>query len=380
MKKIALLITGGTIAMQTNAGESEIPDSPLDYKELHNLTPADVNITSHVLCYKDSSSIGVDIWQLIIEKINSLASEYDGFIVSHGTDTMAYSAAAVAYHFGKHLPCPIVFTGSCRSPDLPNTDAWINLKAAVKVACSQVGEVVVVFAGKVWRAVRIIKIAPKTATEIYTKIPAKINTKTSSKIPTKTSTMDDAIFSTPQVQPVAEIVGDDLVINSHCRLLVPTEERENNSVKFRQPIRFSDKMLFINSMPAIDSSSLRVLAQVPSWKLCLIQGMGAGNLTDDVIDFVEESLQNKKHIVLMPLPFSPVTSIYPPLKKSLALGAILTEGYSICSLWVKLSWLLGKAEQQSTDINYQEPNYQEERDLLKQELNTDFVGEIVLLS
>lgn len=338
MKRIALLITGGTIGMHTQDGESSIPSEQLGYQELAKLAPQEVSITNHVLCYKDSSSIGVDTWQLITDKISQLAKEYDAFIISHGTDTMAYSAAAVAYHFGKHLPCPIVFTGACRSPDVPDTDAWTNLRDAVQVACSNLGEVVVVFAGSVWRAARVIK------------IPAS----------------DDAIFTTPGLTAVAEVGEEGLTIKPHCYLTDPHSKLKD------VPAKFSDKLLFIHSMPALSPSMLQDLAKSPTWQLCLIQGMGAGNVTDELISFIAASLQQHKHLVIMPAQLGPITAIYPPLKEALELGAILAEGYSVCSLWAKLSWLMAKTETES------HINYLQQREMLRQELSKDFIGELVL--
>ncbi len=338
MKKIALIITGGTIGMNTSDGESKIPDQPLNYEELNDLKSKDLSITSYVLCYKDSSSIGVDIWQLLINKLSDLIPEYDGFIVSHGTDTMAYSAAAVAYNFGTDLECPIVFTGSCISPDLADTDAWRNLKDSVDVACSDIGEVVVVFAGKVWRASRATKIV----------------------------SADNAIFTTPQIESLAQIDKNKLVIQPHCRRTATPAK------PLKDPARFSDNMIFINAMPAMNKITLADFAKNPTWKLCLIQGMGEGNLTDELINFIEVSFQHNKHIVIRPMHHSRVSSIYPPLKRSLDLGAILAEGYSLCSLWVKLSWLLGRIELQK------EKSYSQQRHFIRQGLSENIVGELVL--
>lgn len=352
-KKIALLITGGTIGMHTVAGESRIPDNSQDYNAINNWhdwydlddlnddKPSDVSIDSYVLCYKDSSSMGVKDWQLIIHKIHDLADKYDGFIVSHGTDTMAYSAAAVAYHFGKDLPFPIVFTGSCRSHDMPDTDAWRNLRDSVAAACSDLGEVAIVFAGKVRRASRALKIFSAT----------------------------DDIFTTPQVEPVAEVHSGVLNIHSHCkRCTVDAPLPHNQST-------FSDKLMFINSMPALDSSTLASIAQNSSWEIGLIQGLGAGNLTDELIDFIDASVRVKKHLVIAPA--SEVSFIYPPLKNALEAGSILAEGYSICSLWVKLSWLLGQLGEQHQQSSSTTMDYCQQSNFLRNSLKTNFVNEIL---
>jgi L-asparaginase len=81
----------------------------------------------------------------------------DGIVVVHGTDTMAYAASAVALLLGK-LPKPVVFTGAQRPLTEPRTDARANLVDAVLAATLPITEVSIVFASRVLRGVRSIKL------------------------------------------------------------------------------------------------------------------------------------------------------------------------------------------------------------------------------
>ena len=87
-----------------------------------------------------------EYWQkLAAEVYTEIKNGADGVIVTHGTDTMGYTAAALA--FMVQTPVPVVLVGSQRSSDRPSTDATMNAICAAKVACSDLAEVVVVMHG-----------------------------------------------------------------------------------------------------------------------------------------------------------------------------------------------------------------------------------------
>ncbi len=101
---------------------------------------AEVEICS--LMAKDSSDVVPDDWVCIAEQVRSCYSEYDGFVVVHGTDTMSYTASALSFILPT-LSKPIVFTGSQRPMHEPRSDARVNLVDAVKIATMGVAEVTV---------------------------------------------------------------------------------------------------------------------------------------------------------------------------------------------------------------------------------------------
>ena len=115
-KRILLLTTGGTIASVPGGEGLEPRRSEVMERELEQLrTYYDISVKD-VICL-DSSNIRPEEWQLIARHIFEDRAGYDGIVVSHGTDTMAYTASAVTFML-PNIDIPVVFTGS----QLPLTD------------------------------------------------------------------------------------------------------------------------------------------------------------------------------------------------------------------------------------------------------------------
>ena len=96
----------------------------------------------------DSTNIQPKHWVRVADAIRERYGEYDGFVVSHGTDTMAYTAAALSYLI-QRSPKPIVLTGAQKPIGFETTDSKQNLRDAFTVAASDMTGVVLVFNGKV---------------------------------------------------------------------------------------------------------------------------------------------------------------------------------------------------------------------------------------
>lgn len=126
MKRILLIATGGTIASKDN-GDGLAPELTSD--ELAALVPELEFICSTdtlQLMNLDSTNISAAQWLEIAECIQTHYDHYDGFVVTHGTDTMAYTAAAISYLI-QNSRKPIVITGSQKSIANRDTDARENL-------------------------------------------------------------------------------------------------------------------------------------------------------------------------------------------------------------------------------------------------------------
>ena len=161
MKKILMIGTGGTIASDvTPTGLS--PD--LDPSRLLEFIPnihkyCEVNC---VQCYNlDSTNIRPKHWLGLCETIKKYYDEYDGFVISHGTDTMAYTAAALSYLI-QNSSKPIVITGAQKPIWFDSTDSKRNLIDAFLYACHGSGGVVIVFNGKVILGTRARKTYSKS--------------------------------------------------------------------------------------------------------------------------------------------------------------------------------------------------------------------------
>jgi L-asparaginase len=162
MKKILLIATGGTIASKSS-GKGLAP--ALGSNELLSYVPeikSFCNVDAVQIFNIDSTNVTPEHWLEIARTIRENYEKYDGFVVCHGTDTMAYSAAAISY-LVQHSPKPIVFTGSQKPIDREDTDGRINLRDSFLYATSDfASDTVIVFQGKVIAGTRAKKIRTKS--------------------------------------------------------------------------------------------------------------------------------------------------------------------------------------------------------------------------
>lgn len=158
-----MIATGGTIASKNN-GEGLTP--ALTSEELLSCVPeiAELAQVTTIQPFNlDSTNVCPSHWLKIADIIKQNYSLYDGFVVTHGTDTMAYTAAALSYLI-QNSPKPIVLTGSQKSAYLRDTDARRNLADAFAFcADDEASGVHIVFDGNVILGTR----AKKTRTHSY---------------------------------------------------------------------------------------------------------------------------------------------------------------------------------------------------------------------
>lgn len=162
MKNILLIGTGGTIASEmTDAGLTPelTPEQLLKYIPQINTI---CNVNCIQVCAIDSTNMTSSHWLRIAGTIEQAYSGYDGFVISHGTDTMAYTAAALSYliqNSGK----PIVLTGAQKPINSEITDSKTNLiDAFICAASDELAGVQIVFNGRIIRGTRARKTRSKS--------------------------------------------------------------------------------------------------------------------------------------------------------------------------------------------------------------------------
>lgn len=161
MKKILLLTTGGTIASVSGANglipgitDAEIVSYLLEQNFRYK-------IESKALMEIDSTNMQPECWVRIAEAVYENYGDYDGFVITHGTDTMGYTAAALSYML-QNIAKPVVMTGSQVPIHYKNTDAGKNIVDAARFACEDIGGVFVVFDGKVINGTRAVKVRTRS--------------------------------------------------------------------------------------------------------------------------------------------------------------------------------------------------------------------------
>jgi len=167
-KQISILIiyTGGTIGMVLNPSTGSL--LPLNFEFISDQVPEikKYGFRLQTISFDppmDSSDIGPEIWIKIAEIIASNYDDFDGFVVLHGTDTMAYSASAMSFML-ENLAKPVIFTGSQLPIGVLRTDGKENIITSIEIAAAKengkpiVPEVCIYFENRLYRGNRTTKI------------------------------------------------------------------------------------------------------------------------------------------------------------------------------------------------------------------------------
>ena len=164
--RILLIYTGGTIGMNRNPQTGAL--EPFDFEHLLHNVPELEQFDTQIDTYQfqppiDSSDMTPARWTDISHCIADRYEQYDGFVVLHGTDTMAYTASALSYML-ENLTKPVIFTGSQLPIGQLRTDGKENLITAVEIAAAKdeeghamVPEVGIFFGGHLLRGNRTTK-------------------------------------------------------------------------------------------------------------------------------------------------------------------------------------------------------------------------------
>lgn len=167
MNKVLLIYTGGTIGMGQNPITGAL--EPLDFNHLADSMTEFKYLRTHIDVYQftppiDSSDMTPKNWAQIVRIINNNYNDYDGFVILHGTDTMAYTASALSFML-ENLTKPVILTGSQLPIGQLRTDGKENLITSIELASlkdkeghARVPEVCIYFSGRLLRGNRSTKI------------------------------------------------------------------------------------------------------------------------------------------------------------------------------------------------------------------------------
>ena len=239
MTKIHLVHTGGTLGMAPLDGHLQ-PGPYLsmllaDVPELARLAEVDVSILMNV----DSTEMVPARWDDIAGHLAQRMGDYDGFVIVHGTDTMAYTAAALSFAL-RGLPKPVVLTGSQRPLRAIPSDGRANLVSAVDLARRDVPEVCVFFGRQLLRGNR----ARKVSAERY-----------------------DA-FESPNYPPLGRVGLD---VDLHPALIRRPTER------FRRLQGFDPAVSYVSCWPGATGDALAHAVRAGA-KVVVVGAYGTGNL------------------------------------------------------------------------------------------------------
>lgn len=242
MKNILLIATGGTIASgytkEGLAPQIAVADL-LSYVTEHR---AFCRVDTMQLFSLDSTNIKGEHWLKLAAAIEAHYEEYDGFVICHGTDTMAYTAAAMSYLIQNSIK-PIVITGAQKPIDLPVTDARTNLLDSLRFAADdRAHDVNIVFGGKVIAGTR----AKKERSKSYN------------------------AFSSINYPSVA------VIQDGRIAFYIDDKDKIKGTVRFYHTL--NENILLLKLIPGMDASVLNRL--FPYYDGVIIESFGVGGFPD----------------------------------------------------------------------------------------------------
>lgn len=337
--QVAILGFGGTIAMVPDA--SGVLKPAKNVEEILAIVPSlreMADVTFHELENRDSTNINPSHWTKLILKVQELHGQVDAIIITHGTDTMAYTAGAVSIALGSTSQIPIIFTGSQLPLVAYGTDARFNLENAMKAvleACYRdISEVMIVFNERVLRASRAIK----------------------------TSEARFLAFDSPAFPHLARIDATGVHF-------IPDALKANESATLDIQPHFQRGILAVDLVPGLEPGILLEILRSGKCQGLLLKSLGAGNVPSEdeysLIPVIEQAIGTFKVPVLISTKFvggKTHMDIYEPGRLALDAGAIPTGDLTDVMAQVKFMWALAQGHRSSED--------------LRRAINTDLVGEI----
>ena len=314
MKHILLLGTGGTIACKR--GDNGLTPL-LTGDELLSYVPAArefCHVDAIQVLNIDSTNIHPKHWLMLSQVLEKNYDNYDGFVICHGTDTMAYTAAAMSY-LVQHSSKPIVITGAQKPIDLDVTDARTNLLDSLRFAsCDRAHGVSIVFDGKVIAGTR----GKKERTKSYN------------------------AFSSINFPYLAVIQEE------HILFYIDDKWQDKETVRFYHDL--DSRVALLKLIPSMGSSVLDYLAE--HHDAVVIESFGVGGLpsydSGDFYSSIEKWISQGKVIVMT----TQVTqegsnmSVYEVGQKiKNAFGLIESYDMTLEATVTKLMWILGQTRE-----------------------------------
>lgn len=257
LPKVALISTGGTIASKIDYRTGGV-HAALSADELYASVPELANhasIDPEVLMSEYSENVRPEHWTLMAEKVAEKVTtgRYRGIILSHGTDTMHYTAGALSFALRK-LPVPVVLVGAQRSSDRPSSDAALNLLGAT------------IFATESKYAGIFVAMHAGTSDDI---IACHVGTRVR-----KNHTSRRDAFESIDMTPVALVRNNEIKMQQkHPNRL----EQRSSDNHFEVNTKFEDRVILLKYYPGFDPMLIEHAINV-GYRAIVLEGTGLGHV------------------------------------------------------------------------------------------------------
>lgn len=320
MKKTSVLLiyTGGTIGMMQDARTNEL--KPFNFKALSKQIPEldkfDIELSS--ISFEkpiDSSNMRPTVWVKLVNIIKENYNKYDGFVILHGSDTMAYTASALSFML-ENLSKPVILTGSQLPIGIIRTDGKENLITAIEIASAKknnkpiIQEVCVYFEYKLYRGNRTYKY---------------------------NSAHFDA-FKSPNYPALAE-AGVNIVYNQSAFF-------KTSKQKFKVHTDLDNDIAILNLFPGLSEKITLAILNTKDIKAIVLETFGAGNASTEewFIHALKEAIKRGVIIynVTQCAEGSVVQGMYETSSLLKKIGVISGSDITMESAIAKLMFVLGR--------------------------------------
>lgn len=326
---ILIIYTGGTIGMVHDPKNGSLV--PIDFKHITNHVPelSKFGYDLQSLSFdpvKDSSNIDPAMWVKMADTIVSNYERFDGFVVLHGTDTMAYSASALSFML-ENLAKPVIFTGSQLPIGLLRTDGKENLLTAIEIAAARengkaiVPEVCIYFDNELTRGNRT----------------------------TKYSAEHFDAFNSPNYPPLAEV-------GLHLKYNLDDIHYPSKKMKLILHRSFDTNVGILKLFPGINRNFVEAVINTRKLKGLIIETFGSGNaptykwFIEDLKEFIDKG--GIIYNVTQCHGGSVEMGLYETSRQLLAAGVVSGKDITSEASVTKLMHLLGTCRSRKDVIRY----------------------------
>jgi glutamyl-tRNA(Gln) amidotransferase subunit D len=323
LERVDIISTGGTIASRVDYRTGAVQPA-LSADDLYSAVPelSEVaDIRAHILYSELSENMTPKHWVGMAEKIQEVVkSGTHGIVICHGTDTMAYTSAALSFIL-RNLPIPIILVGSQRSSDRPSSDAATNLLGAVAVS-----------SGAPFAEVAVAMHESPSDNTIAVHRGTKVR---------KCHTSGRYAFKSINTPPLAKY---DLE-KSSLEMIDPNFQKRDPNRSLETKTNFNEKVLLVKFYPGMSSDTFE-WAVKGGYSGVVIEGTGLGHVSIRLRDSIKEAIEAG---ILVGMTSQCLwgrvnMNVYSTGRDLLAIGVMPLEDMLPEAALVKMMWVLGQTK------------------------------------